>query len=59
MLEQGLLDEVQTLNEFAENEAAIDKAIDETRGIWVSIGYKEFKSLCAKQLKRGVGVIAS
>jgi tRNA dimethylallyltransferase len=41
MLETGLLDEVNTLYGFANASSA---KIDETRGIWVSIGYKEFKA---------------
>jgi tRNA dimethylallyltransferase len=44
MLEAGLVDEVQALNAFAQDEAAADVTVDETRGIWVSIGYKEFKA---------------
>lgn len=44
MLEAGLLDEVRALNAHAEAEAVEGHPVDETRGIWVSIGYKEFKS---------------
>lgn len=43
MLQQGLLDEVRTLKAFEQSEAAEGRPVDETRGIWVSIGYKEFK----------------
>ena len=43
MLANGLLDEVRTLDAFANDETAGGRAVDETRGIWVSIGYKEFK----------------
>lgn len=43
MLKAGLLDEVRTLNTHAEAETAAGTPVDETRGIWVSIGYKEFK----------------
>ncbi|TKA73396.1 hypothetical protein B0A55_04288 [Friedmanniomyces simplex] len=43
MLEAGLLEEVRTLNAYADAEAAADRPVDETRGIWVSIGYKEVK----------------
>lgn len=42
MLEQGLLDEVQTLNESTDLQSG-SEPVDETRGIWVSIGCKEFK----------------
>lgn len=61
MLAQGLLHEVQTLNEQADQQAAVGTPADETRGIWVSIGYKEFKtyqqalqaaSMDAKELER-------
>lgn len=44
MLEAGLLDEVRMLNAFAATEHANERPFDETKGIWVSIGYKEFKS---------------
>ena len=44
MFEQGLLSEVQELNAFARTEAAAGRPVDETRGIWVSIGHKEFKT---------------
>ncbi|KJX98922.1 trna isopentenyltransferase like protein [Zymoseptoria brevis] len=43
MLDQGLLQEVETLNAFANAQAAQGTPVDETRGIWVSIGHKEFK----------------
>ncbi|KAK4546308.1 hypothetical protein LTR36_001985 [Oleoguttula mirabilis] len=43
MLDTGLLDEVRTLNAYADAEALAGTPVDETRGIWVSIGYKEFK----------------
>ncbi|KAF2278682.1 IPPT-domain-containing protein [Westerdykella ornata] len=43
MLERGLLKEVETLTEFRNDfEAKTGQAVDQTRGIWVSIGYKEF-----------------
>ncbi|TKA29120.1 hypothetical protein B0A50_03630 [Salinomyces thailandicus] len=44
MLDSGLLNEVRMLNAHAEAENLAGRSIDETRGIWVSIGYKEFKS---------------
>ena len=44
MLDAGLLEEVRTLNAHAASEAAVGTCVDETRGIWVSIGYKEFKA---------------
>jgi tRNA dimethylallyltransferase len=43
MLATGLLDEVRTLKRHADEGISTGRAIDETRGIWVSIGYKEFK----------------
>ncbi|KAH9866004.1 hypothetical protein J1614_008568 [Plenodomus biglobosus] len=43
MLMRGLLDEVQHLSEYREREKALlGSSIDASRGIWVSIGYKEF-----------------
>ncbi|KAK5167823.1 tRNA dimethylallyltransferase, mitochondrial [Saxophila tyrrhenica] len=44
MMADGLLGEVRELSAFAEGHAADGVDIDETRGIWVSIGYKEFKA---------------
>ncbi|KAF2817759.1 tRNA isopentenyltransferase [Mytilinidion resinicola] len=42
MLENGLLEEVSTLSAFREGQEAKGVVVDQTRGIWVSIGYKEF-----------------
>jgi tRNA dimethylallyltransferase len=44
MLEQGLIGEVETLNTSAQIQSEAGHPVDETRGIWVSIGYKEFKA---------------
>lgn len=43
MIENGLLDEVKTLDAFAHAQSEAGKPVDETRGIWPSIGYKEVK----------------
>lgn len=43
MLEQGLLEEVETLDAFARGQEAEGKTRDESAGIWASIGYKEFR----------------
>lgn len=43
MLDSGLLEEVSTLNDFSNAEMARGNTPDHTRGIWVSIGYKEFR----------------
>ncbi|KAF1835601.1 tRNA isopentenyltransferase [Decorospora gaudefroyi] len=43
MLASGLLSEVQELSSFCQGyESRTGCTIDQTRGIWVSIGYKEF-----------------
>jgi tRNA dimethylallyltransferase len=43
MLQNGLLSEVASLSAFRKSyEASTGIPIDQTRGIWVSIGYKEF-----------------
>ncbi|USP78106.1 uncharacterized protein yc1106_05380 [Curvularia clavata] len=43
MISKGLLSEVQQLNDFRQqHESSTGTQIDQTRGIWVSIGYKEF-----------------
>lgn len=44
MLDAGLLEEVRTLSAFADSHAEAGYPVDETKGIWVSIGYKEFKA---------------
>ena len=43
MLQRGLLDEVRQLHEYATEHSA-QQLIDDSRGIWVSIGYKEFSA---------------
>jgi tRNA dimethylallyltransferase len=45
MLAEGLLSEVSTLNALLAAERAANRPVDTTRGIWVSIGYKEFAFL--------------
>jgi tRNA dimethylallyltransferase len=43
MIANGLLEEVETLARFKQDyEADSTTALDQSRGIWVSIGYKEF-----------------
>jgi tRNA dimethylallyltransferase len=44
MVQSGLLDEVDTLDKFRRLKEAAGENIDRTRGIWVSIGYKEFEA---------------
>lgn len=44
MLTQGLLDEVHQLHEYAVTQSGTGQPVDESRGIWVSIGFKEFKA---------------
>jgi tRNA dimethylallyltransferase len=45
MLARGLLNEVDELTKFRNDyEARTGTAVDQSRGIWVSIGYKEFLS---------------
>ncbi|KAG4440241.1 hypothetical protein IFR05_004260 [Cadophora sp. M221] len=43
MVGAGLLDEVKSMEVFLEKQAISGVEVDRTRGIWVSIGYKEFK----------------
>lgn len=52
MLEQGLMDEVDQLDRYAAAELGASRPIDETRGIWISIGYKEFKDFIKVQHDR-------
>lgn len=44
MLSQGLLDEVSQLHKYATEQSESGQPVDESRGIWVSIGFKEFKA---------------
>ncbi|KAF1983159.1 tRNA isopentenyltransferase [Aulographum hederae CBS 113979] len=44
MIKNGLLDEVKSLDDIFLTKQAAGETIDRTRGIWVSIGYKEFES---------------
>lgn len=43
MLDAGLLDEVRELFEFKHKKAAEGQVLDMTKGIWQSIGYKQFE----------------
>lgn len=43
MLAAGLLSEVDGLDRLLQQREAAGHAVDRTRGIWVSIGYKEFE----------------
>lgn len=47
MLADGLLEEVKELSAFASSQATDGVEIDQSRGIWVSIGYKEFQAYAA------------
>lgn len=43
MIQDGLLAEVNELDEYLQAQEATGNTVDRTRGIWVSIGYKEFE----------------
>ncbi|PVH78662.1 mitochondrial putative tRNA dimethylallyltransferase, partial [Cadophora sp. DSE1049] len=43
MLDAGLLDEVKSMESFLQKQVVSGVEVDRTRGIWVSIGYKEFE----------------
>ncbi|EHK97096.1 P-loop containing nucleoside triphosphate hydrolase [Glarea lozoyensis ATCC 20868] len=43
MVKMGLLDEVMSMSSFQEHEKMAGNVVDVTRGIWVSIGWKEFE----------------
>ncbi|KAH7321725.1 mitochondrial putative tRNA dimethylallyltransferase [Rhexocercosporidium sp. MPI-PUGE-AT-0058] len=43
MVSAGLLDEVKSMEVFLREQATSGIEVDRTRGIWVSIGYKEFE----------------
>ncbi|KAI9772885.1 MAG: hypothetical protein M1840_008767 [Geoglossum simile] len=42
MIRRGLLSEVESLQNYLKNQERQGKLVDQTRGIWVSIGRKEF-----------------
>ncbi|KAG0648590.1 Isopentenyl-diphosphate: tRNA isopentenyltransferase [Hyphodiscus hymeniophilus] len=43
MFEAGLLEEVKSMDDFLRKEEASGMTLDRTRGIWASIGWKEFE----------------
>jgi len=43
MIESGLLDEVKRMEEFLSQRSKAGINVDRTRGIWISIGWKEFE----------------
>ena len=43
MVQNGLLDEVETLDSLLRSKEASGGTVDRTYGIWISIGYKEFE----------------
>jgi tRNA dimethylallyltransferase len=43
MIQGGLIDEVKHLSHFLQNQIASGNTVDQSRGIWVSIGFKEFQ----------------
>jgi tRNA dimethylallyltransferase len=47
MVEAGLLDEIKSLDDFLHKQEVSGTTVDRTRGIWVSIGWKEFESYLA------------
>jgi len=44
MVAGGLLDEVKSMDKFLERQSSSGLEVDKTRGIWASIGYKEFEN---------------
>jgi tRNA dimethylallyltransferase len=52
MLDAGLLDEVKSMEVFLNQQSNAGISVDQTRGIWVSIGWKEFQ-LYLKPLEAG------
>ncbi|KAJ5094711.1 hypothetical protein N7456_010572 [Penicillium angulare] len=41
MIEQGLMEEAQTMSDYLKNKQLEGIEVDQTRGVWVSIGFKE------------------
>ncbi|CAI4214793.1 unnamed protein product [Parascedosporium putredinis] len=44
MVDTGLMDEVHDLYQYRKEQRAVGKEVDLTRGIWQSIGFKEFQA---------------
>ncbi|KAI1007698.1 hypothetical protein K3495_g532 [Podosphaera aphanis] len=42
MMEAGLLDEIESMDQYLESQKQAGVHVDQTRGIWASIGWKEF-----------------
>lgn len=49
MVKDGLFEEVLSMQECAAEQRAQGKEVDKTRGIWISIGYKEMEPWVAEQ----------
>lgn len=43
MIQTGLLDEVKAMDKFLQHHTEVGLEIDSSRGIWISIGWKEFE----------------
>lgn len=43
MIEQGLMTEAQTMSEYLQQKLSQGIQVDQTRGVWVSIGFKELE----------------
>ncbi|KAB5531268.1 IPP transferase-domain-containing protein [Coniochaeta sp. 2T2.1] len=43
MLDNGLMDEVSEMHEYLQTRSSSGQAVDRTKGIWQSIGFKEFE----------------
>ncbi|KAH8878726.1 tRNA isopentenyltransferase [Thozetella sp. PMI_491] len=51
MLQKGLLDEVQSLRNYAQDQAASGSHIEHSKGIWQSIGFSQFEPYLAALAK--------
>ena len=51
MIRDGLVNEVQALEDTRRKLEGDDGNLDPSRGIWVAIGYKEFRHFCAERRK--------
>ncbi|EME47504.1 hypothetical protein DOTSEDRAFT_125125 [Dothistroma septosporum NZE10] len=49
MLDRGLLQEIESLSTIATKQPECGGPVDKSRGIWVSIGYKEFEDFTRAQ----------
>ena len=54
MIQKGLLVEVELMSDFLRKQDSEGRFIDQSRGIWVAIGFKEFKPYVSASREHGI-----